>query len=72
MYTATDSRDHLDKAGGAITFGAPQQVNNHYINCNKQSWLPGIFDLAVRFADLDGDGRYVPNGFPAPHAQLLP
>ena len=47
---------------GKVKFGKPV-VNVQEFSCDQQGWKPGIFDLAVRFADLDGDGRYVFFGF---------
>ncbi|KAF2825075.1 hypothetical protein CC86DRAFT_241827, partial [Ophiobolus disseminans] len=46
-----------DKAGGAITWGSPLSVPKGSFDCVKQRWSLGIFDVAVRFADLNGDGR---------------
>ncbi|ORY17569.1 hypothetical protein BCR34DRAFT_596756 [Clohesyomyces aquaticus] len=45
------------KAGGAITFGPAFRPDKRDFTCDKQGWSPGIFGLAVRFADLNGDGR---------------
>ncbi|KAF2798617.1 carbohydrate esterase family 3 protein, partial [Melanomma pulvis-pyrius CBS 109.77] len=44
-----------DGKGGPITFAAPTQDTRY--NCAQQGWVPGLFDLAVRFADINGDGR---------------
>jgi len=45
-----------DEAGGDITFGVPFELFPPYYHCDAQGWTVGIFDLAVRFADLDGNG----------------
>jgi hypothetical protein len=44
-----------DGKGGPVTF-VPFGTRTDF-GCTKQGWTLGLFDLAVRFADLDGDGR---------------
>jgi hypothetical protein len=48
-----------DKGGGKITFKSSKAMDNAVYKCSTQGWSVGLFDLAVRFADLNGDGKQV-------------